>query len=56
VVPSNSLACLDGLTEDVRKGGLLGEVEIRTHVIDESVRRVPLDEIAARAIGLREVL
>ena len=35
VVPSNSLACLDGLTEDVRERVLLGE--IRTHVIDESV-------------------
>jgi radical SAM superfamily enzyme YgiQ (UPF0313 family) len=46
VVPSNSLACLHGLTEDVRERGLLGEVEIRTHVIDESVRRIPLAGIA----------
>ena len=55
VVPSNSLACLHGLTEDVRERGLLGEVEIRTHVIDESVRRIPLDEIARRnrAAGCR---
>ena len=48
VVPSNSLACLHGLTEDVRQRGLLGDVEIRTHVIDESVRRIPLAEIARR--------
>ena len=48
VAPSNSLACLHGLTEDVRERGLLGEVEIRTHAIDESVTRIPLDEIARR--------
>lgn len=48
VVPSNSLACLHGLTEDVRERGLLGGVEIRTHVIDESVTRIPLAEIARR--------
>ena len=47
-VASNSFACLHGLTEDVRKRGLLGEVEVRTHAIDESVRRIPLDEIARR--------
>lgn len=48
VAPSNSLACLHGLTEDVRERGLLGEVEIHTHVIDESVSRIRLDEIARR--------
>jgi len=48
VVPSNSLACLDGLTEDVRERGLLGGIEIRTHVIDESVRRIPLAEVVRR--------
>src|ERR1039457_3076473 len=47
-VASNSFACLRGLTEDVRKRGLLCEVEVRTHAIDESVRRIPLDEIARR--------
>ena len=54
-VASNSFACLHGLTEDVRKRGLLGEVEVRTHAIDESVRRIPLDEIARRnrAAGCR---
>jgi radical SAM superfamily enzyme YgiQ (UPF0313 family) len=55
VVPSNSLACLHGLTADVRERGLLGQVELRTHVIDESVSRIPLDEIARRnrAAGCR---
>jgi len=55
VVPSNSLACLHGLTADVQERGLLGQVEMRTHVIDESVSRIPLDEIARRnrAAGCR---
>ncbi len=55
VVPSNSLACLHGLTADVRERGLLGEVEIQTHVVDESVSRIPLGEIARRnrAAGCR---
>jgi radical SAM superfamily enzyme YgiQ (UPF0313 family) len=55
VVPSNSLACLHGLTADVSERGLLGQVEIRTHVLDESVSRIPLDEIARqnRASGCR---
>src|ERR1035441_479735 len=55
VAPSNSLACLHGLTADVGDRGLLGEVEIRTHILDESVSRIRLDEIARRnrAAGCR---
>jgi radical SAM superfamily enzyme YgiQ (UPF0313 family) len=45
VVPSNSLACLYGLTEDVRQRRVLGEVDLRIHVVDEAVDRVPLDRI-----------
>lgn len=48
VAPSNSLACLHGLTEDVRERGMLGGVGIQTHVIDESVSRIRLHEIVRR--------
>jgi hypothetical protein len=42
VVPSNSLACLHGLTEDVRQRRLLGDVDIQIHVVDETVTQIPL--------------
>lgn len=45
VVPSNSLACLYGLTEDVRQRRALGEVDLRIYVVDEAVDKVPLDRI-----------
>jgi hypothetical protein len=45
VVPSNSLACLYGLTEDVRERRVLGEVDLRVHVVDEAVTKMPLDRI-----------
>src|SRR5512146_2507204 len=45
VVPSNSLACLHGLTEDVRQRRLLGDVDLRIHVVDEAVTKFPLDKI-----------
>jgi hypothetical protein len=46
VVPSNSLACLYGLTEDVRRRPLLGDVDIRIHVVDEAVTKIPLGRIS----------
>jgi radical SAM superfamily enzyme YgiQ (UPF0313 family) len=46
VAPSNTLACLNGLTVEVGERGLLGDVELRTHALDESVSRIPLEEIA----------
>jgi len=45
VVPSNTLATLYGLTEDVRCRRALGAVKIETHVIDETVQRVPVERI-----------
>jgi radical SAM superfamily enzyme YgiQ (UPF0313 family) len=45
VLPSNTLACLHGLTEDVRRRGTLGEVTIRVHLVDEAVARVPIRKI-----------
>lgn len=45
VVPSNSLACLYGLTEDVRQRRMLGEVDLRIHMVDEAVNKMPLARI-----------
>jgi radical SAM superfamily enzyme YgiQ (UPF0313 family) len=46
VLPSNTLACLAGLTEDVIAKKLLGdEVRIQIHMLDENVDHVPVEEI-----------
>jgi len=45
VVPSNSLACLYGLSEDVRQRRALGEVDVRIYVVDEAVDKIPLERI-----------
>src|SRR5574341_605763 len=43
VVPSNTLATLRALTEDVRRRrGALGAVEIEIHQLDETVQRIPV--------------
>lgn len=47
VLPSNTLACLHGLTEDVKHQKLLGEVDLRVRVVDEAVSKVPIKKIAA---------
>jgi len=46
VLPSNTLGCLHGLTEDVQRRRLLGDVDVRVHVMDEAVTKIPLDRIA----------
>jgi pyruvate-formate lyase-activating enzyme len=48
VIPSNSLACLAGIVEDARARGVLADVEIDVHAIDEihsevSSRRIIAD-------------
>ncbi len=46
VLPSNTLACLYGLTEDVRARGVLGrELRWRIELVDETVQRVPVRAI-----------
>jgi radical SAM superfamily enzyme YgiQ (UPF0313 family) len=45
VLPSNTLACLHGLTEEVRRRGLLEGVEVRVHLVDEAVDKLPLARI-----------
>jgi hypothetical protein len=45
-IPSNTLACLNGLAEDARAREVLGPgVEIRLHTYDETNRRVRPDKI-----------
>ncbi len=45
VLPNNTLACLYGLTEDVRQKRVLSDVDIRTHIADEAVQKVPLQRM-----------
>jgi hypothetical protein len=45
-IPSNTLACLNGLAEDARRRRALGEdVEVRLHTYDETNRRVRPERI-----------
>jgi radical SAM superfamily enzyme YgiQ (UPF0313 family) len=47
VLPSNTLACLHGLTNAVAESNYLGEdVEIQTHLFDETVAKIPYAKIA----------
>jgi hypothetical protein len=53
-VPSNSLACLAGIAQDVVDRGLLGEdVEIELHTFDEANTQIRPDRLAKliRAAG-----
>lgn len=46
VLPSNTLACLAGLTEDAVTRKQLGEgVRVKVHILDETVDRVPVKRI-----------
>jgi radical SAM superfamily enzyme YgiQ (UPF0313 family) len=45
VLPSNTLACLAGLSEEVVAQKGLGKLHVRIHVLDESVERVPVKRI-----------
>ncbi|MGB8476816.1 MAG: radical SAM protein [Candidatus Acidiferrum sp.] len=46
VLPSNTLACMAGLTEDVVAQKRLGEsLQVKIHLLDESVDRVPVKHI-----------
>src|SRR5262249_1759368 len=45
-IPSNTLACLNGLAEDARRRDVLGpDVDIHLHTYDETNRRVRPDQI-----------
>ncbi len=49
VLPSNTLACLYGLTEEVRERGVLGrDLQWRIELVDETVQRVNVRAILRR--------
>jgi len=59
VLPSNTLSCLAGLTDDVVQRKVLGKhLNIRTVLVDESVERIPRRKILtdARRKGTRTVV
>lgn len=58
-IPSNTLACLNGLAEDASRRGVLGpDVAIRLHTFDETNRRVRPDRIIRmlRATGEKALI
>ena len=59
VLPSNTLACLAGLTEDVlRQNGLGESLEVNVQLLDEAVDFVPVKRIcnSQRASGTKTVV
>ena len=47
VLPSNTLACLAGLTDAVQQQGILGDgIEIKRYMYDEAVQQVPVRKLA----------
>ncbi|MGA2483104.1 MAG: radical SAM protein [Candidatus Acidiferrales bacterium] len=54
VLPSNTLACLAGLTEDALAKKQLGEsLRVKVHLLDETVNRVPVKRICRSQRGSR---
>jgi len=47
-LPSNTLSCLNGLTEEVAASGVLAPVTIRTYVFDEAVDRIDPPRLVKR--------
>lgn len=59
VLPSNTLACLYGLTEDVRERGVLGcNLQWRIELVDETVQKIRVREIVrvSRTRGTRAIV
>jgi len=47
VLPSNTLACLNGLTEDIRQRRGLGDVDLRVHLVDEAVMPFRVEQLVS---------
>jgi hypothetical protein len=45
VLPSNTLSVLRGLTEDVKRRGVFGDMDIRVDAFDETTQKVPVKKI-----------
>ncbi|MDD5225559.1 MAG: radical SAM protein [Candidatus Omnitrophica bacterium] len=59
VLPSNTLSCLNGLSEDVRERGVLGkDLKWEITLIDDTVQGIPYKKIVkeGRQIGIKTVV
>ena len=45
VLPSNTLSVLNGLTEDIKRRGLFGDIEFAVDTFDETTEKVPVKKI-----------
>ena len=46
ILPSNTLACLCSLTEDLNRSRVLGDnLEISIKILDDTVQKIPVDKI-----------
>jgi hypothetical protein len=46
VLPSNTLACLSSLTEDLRRRKILGDdLKIKIKILDDTVQNIPVEKI-----------
>ncbi|MAE67321.1 MAG: radical SAM protein [Phycisphaeraceae bacterium] len=48
-LPSNTLACMNALTEQAASSGELGARRVKTVTIDEAIEKVPVNRIIARS-------
>ena len=54
VLPSNTLACLFGLTEDLNRRKILGnDLEIKIKILDDTVQKIPVEKIIRSNKGPR---
>lgn len=42
---SNTIVCINSLTQNISKSDLLGDIDIDTEIIDESVQKIPISRI-----------
>jgi radical SAM superfamily enzyme YgiQ (UPF0313 family) len=56
VLPSNTLACLAGLTETAKTSERLAGVDLRVHLIDEAVSKVNVSRIARPRRGVKKTI
>lgn len=49
VLPSNTLACLNGLTKGIQQEALLGDIKIEIEMLDETVDRIRPDKLGKKA-------
>jgi radical SAM superfamily enzyme YgiQ (UPF0313 family) len=45
VLPSNTIACLSSLTQDLAKRDFLGDIELKIDIFDDTVQKIPVNRI-----------